>query len=248
MDLGLKGKRALVTGGTRGIGRAIAETLAAEGADVAICARNADQVAATVEALQGYGGKAMGEAVDVVEREKLAEFADQAVGALGGLDIVIANVSALAGEDWRAGLEVDVLGTVNTVDATWPHLERSEAGAIVVISSISAVVGSPVRAYNSVKAAIITYAANLAQQGAPKNILANSVSPGTIYFEGGVWHQRELNEPEAYKWALARNPMGRMGGPQEVANGAVFLASPAASFITGTNLIVDGAMSQRVQF
>ena len=130
MDLGLKGKRALVTGGTRGIGRAIAETLAAEGADVAICARNADQVAATVEALQGYGGKAMGEAVDVVEREKLAEFADRAVGALGGLDIVVANVSALAGEDWRAGLEVDVLGTVNTVDAAWPHLERSQAGAI----------------------------------------------------------------------------------------------------------------------
>ena len=248
MDLGLKGKRALVTGGTRGIGRAIAETLAAEGCDVAICARSADQVAATVETLQGHGGSAMGEAVDVVEREKLAAFAERAAGALGGLDILVANVSALAGEDWRAGLEVDIMGTVNTVDAAWPHLERSGSAAIVVISSIAAVVGGPVRAYNSVKAALITYAANLAQQGAPLNIRANSLSPGTIYFDGGVWHQRELNEPEVYKWALARNPMGRMGSPQEVANGAVFLASPAASFITGTNLIVDGAMTQRVQF
>jgi 3-oxoacyl-[acyl-carrier protein] reductase len=130
-----------------------------------------------------------------------------------------------------------------------PALEKSDAGAIVAISSIAAVESSgSVRPYNAVKAAVIAYVSNLAGALASRNIRANCVSPGTIYFEGGVWHQRELDAPEIYKGALAGNPMGRMGSAEEVANAVVFLASPAASFVTGTNLIVDGAFTNRVQF
>ncbi len=247
MDLNLKGKRALVTGGTRGIGRAIAETLAGEGADLAICARNSEEVADAVTALSASGGQCLGKAVDVGDKAALAAWITEAGEELGGIDIVVANVSALS-EDWQAGFDIDVMGTVNTVEAALPALEQSEAGAIVAISSVSAVVGSHVRAYNAVKAAVIAYVSNLAHQYADQNIRANSVSPGTIYFEDGVWGQRKRNQPEAFKAALERNPMGRMGTPQEVANAVAFLASPRASFITGTNLIVDGALTQRVQY
>jgi 3-oxoacyl-[acyl-carrier protein] reductase len=252
MDMELKGKRALVTGGTRGIGRAIAETLAQEGADVAICARNPDQVADAVASLSGHGGKAIGSAVDVSDKAALKSWIDSAAAELGGLDIVVANVSALADEaadkDWQAGFDIDIMATVHTVNAALPHLKKSEAASVVAISSVSALVGSPVRAYNAVKAAVIAYVSNLAHEFAGVNIRANTVSPGMIYFEDGVWGVREREQPEIFKASLARNPMGRMGTPQEVANAAVFLASPRASFVTGTNLVVDGAITQRVQY
>jgi len=141
------------------------------------------------------------------------------------------------------------MGTFHTVQAAMPHLERSDAGAILAISSVAALeFFGGARPYNSVKAALINYISNLSIELAPKGIRANTVSPGTIYFDGGVWQQRERDEPEVFKMALARNPMGRMGGPDEVAKAAVFLASPAAGFISGTNLIVDGALTQGVQY
>lgn len=253
MDLGLAGKNAIVTGGTRGIGRAIADRLAAEGCNVAICARDAGQVAEAVAALESSGVKATGAAVDVTDTPALKGWIDAAAGELGGLDVLVANVSALAGDPgeaaWRQAFEVDMLGTLHTIDGAQPHLERSDAGAIVAISSVSALqYFGGVRAYNSIKAALINHISNVAHALAPKGIRANSVSPGTIYFEGGVWHERELQQPEFYQAALQMNPMGRMGTPEEVANAAAFLASPAASFITGTNLIVDGALSQGVQY
>jgi 3-oxoacyl-[acyl-carrier protein] reductase len=253
MDLGLKGRKAIVTGGTRGIGRAIAQRLASEGCDVAICARNPEQVSETVEALKSKGVNASGASVDIADKVALDAWIAGAADELGGLDVLVANVSALAGADtedaWRAAFEIDMLGTRNTIDAALPHLEKSDAGAIVAISSTAALqYFGGVRAYSSLKAAVINHVSNLAHALAPKGIRANTVSPGTIYFEGGVWHQRELNEPEIYKFALGANPMGRMGKPEEVANATVFLASPAASFITGTNLIVDGAMAQGVQY
>ncbi len=252
MDLELKGKRALVTGGTRGIGRAIAETLASEGADIAICARNAEQVAETVTSLSGHGVRATGSVVDVSDKAVLNAWVDNAANELGGIDIVVANVSALSGaatdEDWQAGFDVDIMATVHTVEAALPHLAKSTAASIVAISSVSAVVGSQVRAYNAVKAAVITYVSNLAHEHAGQGIRANTVSPGMIYFEDGVWGWRERNQPDIFKASLARNPMGRMGTPQEVANATVFLSSPRASFITGTNLVCDGAITQRVQF
>lgn len=254
MDLGLKGKRAAVTGGTRGIGRAIAEQLAAEGCAVAVCARGEAAIVPTLEALTARGAPAVsGAAVDVRDRERLTAWADESAAALGGLDILVANVSGfgVAGDDaaWRDAFEVDMLATVHSVAAARPHLEKSDAGAIVAISSIAALeFFGGARPYNALKAALIVYVSNLSNELAPAGVRANSVSPGTIYFEGGVWDDRKRNAPAVYEAALARNPMGRMGGPDEVAGAAVFLASPAASFVTGTNLVVDGGLTQRVQF
>jgi len=253
MDLGLQGKKALVTGGSRGIGRAIAEGLAGEGADIAICARNDGPLQEVVAELAGQGVTAIGGAVDVADGPALKAWIESAAGELGGLDVVVANVSAMgaaAGEEaWRANFEIDLLGTVRTVEAALPFLEESESAAIVAISSIAGIeYFGGVRAYNALKAGLINYAASQASALAESGIRVNTVSPGTIYFEGGVWHQRELNEPDIHAAALAMNPMGRMGSPQEVAAAAVFLASPAASFISGSNLLVDGALTRGVQY
>ena len=254
MDLGLKGKKAVVTGGTRGIGRAIADLLADEGADVAICARNPAEVEAAASALSAKGVTATGGVVDVADSTALDQWMTAAADTLGGIDIVVPNVSALAGggdrDAWRRSLDVDIMGTVHTVEAALPYLEKSDAGSIVVISSVSGleILGPDIRPYNTVKAGLIAYVSNVSTLLARKGIRANTVSPGTIFFEGGVWDQRRINVPDVYKWALSRNPMGRMGTPEEVARAAVFLASPAASFITGTNLVVDGAITQRIQF
>jgi 3-oxoacyl-[acyl-carrier protein] reductase len=253
MDLGLKGCRALVTGGTKGIGGAIADLLAEEGASVALCARNAAEVAAKVAALQAKGVAATGRALDVADTAALRGWIAEAGAELGGLDIVVPNVSALAvGTDeaaWRGGFSVDILGTVAAVEAAMPFLERSTAGAIVVISSVSGrEIDFAAGPYGAFKAALIHYAQGLAYQLAPRNIRANSVSPGNTYFADGVWHRIEEGNPALFAEALRLNPTGRMARPEEVARAAVFLASPAASFITGTNLVVDGALTRGVQF
>ena len=154
------------------------------------------------------------------------------------------------GEDgWRRGFDIDIMGTVRAIDAAMPWLEKSAAAAIVVIATTAAVEEFfGVRPYASVKAALVNHTSILATNLAPKGIRANTVSPGTIYFEDGTWGRRKREAPEAFRMALERNPMGRMGRPEEVANAAVFLASPAASFITGANLVVDGGLTRRVQY
>ncbi|MBV9150308.1 MAG: SDR family oxidoreductase [Alphaproteobacteria bacterium] len=253
MDLGLQGKRAIVTGATRGIGRAIASLLAAEGCDVAICARHKEAVDQTAAALARSGVKATGGAVDVADLAALRRWIGEAAETLGGLDIFVANVSALAQgmdeDSWRKGFEIDVMGTVFGIEAALPLLEKSSAGSIVVVGSTAmAEVYGPTRSYAAVKATLIPYVKGLARNLAAKNVRANVVSPGNVYFQGGVWNLVEQRNPEMFASMLARNPTGRMGTPEEVANAVVFLASPRASFITGTNLIIDGALTQRVQF
>ncbi len=253
MDLGLAGKKAIVTGGTRGIGLAVANLLAAEGCDVAICARHREAVDATVAALARSGVKATGGAVDVADLAALRSWIAEAADTLGGLDIFIANVSALAqGMDeaaWRHGFEIDVMGTVFGIEAALPLLEKSAAGSIVVVGSTAlAEIYGPTRSYAAVKAALVPYVKGVARNLAAKNVRANMVSPGNVFFEGGVWDIVRQRNPDMFNGMLARNPTGRMGTPEEVANAVVFLASPRASFITGTNLIIDGALTQRVQF
>jgi 3-oxoacyl-[acyl-carrier protein] reductase len=256
MDLGLKGKRAIILGGTRGIGRAIADTLAGEGADVAVCARNADQVAETVAALKDKGVRATGASVDIADGKALSQWVEKAGNELGGIDILVSNAGAMAqGADekaWEANFRLDVLGAVNAFDAARPFLERAagERGdaAFVIIASVSAAESDNASSYGPIKAALIHYAKGLARQHAKRKIRTNVVSPGTVYFKGGVWNMVETNSPDYFRQAIERNPTGRMATPQEIANAAVFLASPVSSFTTGINMLVDGAISRRVNF
>ena len=253
MDLKLDGRKAIVTGGTRGIGHAIARRLALEGCGVGICARGGAKLDEVLAAFAAEGLAVVGAACDVADTDAVQQWTAAMAEQLGGIDIVVANVSALAGapgeDSWRAGLEVDVLGTVRTVEAAMPHLEESDAPAIVTVSSTAGVESfGGVRPYNAVKAALINYTSSLASALAERGIRANCVSPGTIYFEDGVWGQRRREEPERYETALALNPTGRMGTPEEVADAVAFLASPVSSFTTGANLIVDGGLTRRVQY
>jgi 3-oxoacyl-[acyl-carrier protein] reductase len=252
MDLGLKGLRAAVSGGTRGIGRAIAETLATEGASVSICARHDADVQQAVAALEAKGVDAFGSAIDVADGDGVKRWVEASAARFGGLDIVIANVSALAiGQDeasWRKSFEVDLLGCVRLVDAAMPWLEQSKAPAIVAISSVSGrEIDFAAGPYGTFKAALVHYIQGLAYQRAAQGIRANTVSPGNTYFPGGVWEKIEQGNPELFRKSLALNPTGRMGTPQEMANAVAFIASPAASFISGTNLVVDGALTRGVQ-
>jgi len=253
MDLRLNGSKVLVTGGTRGIGRAVVETFLEEGADVAFCARDAAEVAATEEALGEAGAVALGSVADVGDADALEAWVGEAAGRLGGIDVVVSNVSALAipdsPENWEASLRVDLMGTVRLIAAAMPYLEQSAAASIVTVSSVSGrEVDFASGPYGTVKSAIIAYTQGLAFQLAGKGIRANSVSPGNTYFPGGVWAQIEQGDPELFATAMSLNPTGRMGTPREMATAVVFLASPVSSFTTGTNLVVDGALTRGVQF
>lgn len=251
MDLQLSDRTALVTGGTKGIGRAVVEGLAAEGAKVAFCARTEADVEKAEEELRGAGHEVAGTAVDVADAEALAAWVGASAERYGGVDVVVANVSALAiGTDpdhWRASFEVDLMHTVRMVDAALPHLVASGVGSVIAVSSVSGrEVDFAAGAYGVMKAALVHYTSGLAFQQAGK-VRANTVSPGNTYFEGGVWEGIEQGNPDLYSTALGLNPTGRMARPEEIAYGVVMLASPRASFITGTHLVVDGALTRGVQ-
>jgi 3-oxoacyl-[acyl-carrier protein] reductase len=252
MDLQLTGRKALVTGGTRGIGRAIVRALLEEGAEVAFCARNADAVAATEAELLATGDKAIGSAVDVADGVALAEWVTASAAALAGIDVVVANVSAMSTADteetWQKCFTIDLMGAVRMVNAALPYLEQSTAGSIITVSSVS---GREIDffegPYGAIKAALIHYTQGLAYRLAPKGIRANTVSPGNTLFEGGSWDNARRNNPERFAATLALIPTGRLGTPEEMAAAVTFLASPVSSFTSGTNLVVDGALTRGVQ-
>lgn len=247
MDLGLNGLKVLITGGSKGIGRHCAEILVREGAKVSICARTA----ADVQQAAGDMG-VDGTAVDVSDKAALENWVTSSAKKMGGIDIVIGNVSALAVADdeaaWQSGFDTDMMHSVRLVNAAMPWLEKSKAASIVLVSSVSGrEIDFTGPAYGAFKAALVHYAQGLAYKLAPQGIRANTVSPGNTYFEGGIWNQIETGNPELFATALGLNPMGRMAKPEEVARGVVFLASPASSFTSGTNLVIDGALTKGVQ-
>lgn len=252
MDLKLAGKKALVTGGTRGIGRAIVQLLVAEGAKVATCARNAAEVSALQDMAAGNGQAITASVCDVGDKDAYEAWIGDNIALLGGADIFIANVSggAVAGEEgWRRSFDVDLMATVRGCEAVLPTMAEHGGGAIVIISSISGIeaFGGP-GAYGTIKAGLVSYSGQLAEAAAAHGVRVNCVSPGPIHVDDGFWGDMKTNQPEAYEAVCNRHASGRMGTTEEVANAAVFLASGAASWITGTNMIVDGGMTKRVQF
>jgi 3-oxoacyl-[acyl-carrier protein] reductase len=256
MDLQLKGKKAIVTGGTRGIGRAIVETLANERCAVAFCARNAEQITQAVGDLRARGVLAYGSVVDITDGNALKQWIAEVSDEMGGLDILVSSAGALAQgieEDaWMKNLQLDILGAVNAVEAALPMLKVSAQqtgdAAIVAIGSTASVTANTPSSYGAIKAALLHYIKGVARQNASNHIRANVVSPGMVYIEGGFWNKIEQQSPEFFKGSLARNPMGRMATAQEIANAVVFLASPSSSFTSGANLIIDGVLSDRVNY
>ena len=257
MDLKLKGRKAIVTGSTRGIGLRIARQLADEGMDLAICSRTPAAVEATVEELKQKGVNVIGDAVDVSDGEAYPAWIASAAERMGGLDVFVSNVSAGPTEPgeagWKALFDSDILATVRGCEAALPFLRKSDAGSIVLIASISGVMAKAlaapgIHAYGSAKAAIIAYGAQISKDLAKENIRVNMVSPGAIYFEGGPWDFIKQKAPAVYEAAVKETSMGRLGTPEEVAATVAFLASPVSSFTTSQNLHVDGGYMMHVAF
>ena len=252
MDLQLQGARALITGGSKGIGRAIAEALADEGCSIALCARNQEEIDAAVESLSSKGVNAFGKSVDVGNGDALKAWVEESAQALGGVDCMVCNVSggnAPGEEGWRANFEHDILGTVRCVEASLPYLEKSSNASILMISSTAAL-EKFIRAgaYNAMKAALLNYSGALAQDLGPKGIRVNSISPGPIMIAGGAWDRIKQNMSAFYEQTVAEIPVGRMGTAEEVAAQAALLASPRGAFTTGANVVIDGGITKRIQY
>ncbi len=255
MDLNLQGKRAIVTGGSRGIGKAILDVLVKEGASIATCARGSEALDKVLGEWQAQGIKAYGEAIDVTDAVAYTRWLENAAGHLGGVDIFISNVStriSSQGEQrWLDAFEADFLQHVRASELIVPFLQESDAGSLVFISSIASVMANIMpmeREYGVMKAALNAYAAQLAHRLAGSGIRSNFVTPGPINFEGGFWAQVKKADPALFERASQMPALRRHGTPQEVANAVAFLASPAAAYITGANLRVDGGALKQTQY
>jgi NAD(P)-dependent dehydrogenase (short-subunit alcohol dehydrogenase family) len=252
MDLGLKGKKVILTGGSRGIGRAALQIFCAEGCDVAFFSRNQEQVTETAGALSKHGGKVHGSTFDMNHVEGYRAWLTAAAEKLGGCDIFVPGASSSGSQltgDWQKSFEFDLMGTVNGCEALQPMLEKSGSGAVVIMSSTAAVETFIVpQAFNAIKAALLTYSKQLSQAWGPKGIRVNAVTPGPVSFPTGNWEAIKSAMPDFYNATATQFALGRFGAPDDIARGIVFLASPASSYTTGTNLVIDGGYTKRVQF
>lgn len=245
MSLSLAGKGAIITGGSRGIGFAIAETFAKHGAAVSLCARGAEGVEKAVAALRELGGTVHGAACDLSDKAQLDAYIDAANDAIGGVNILVCNASGFGRTDdesgWMAGIEVDILASVRASHAAVPLIAANGGGSVTHISTISALRPSlRTPPYGAVKAALNHYAQTQALALAKDNIRVNAICPGSIEFEGGVWDITRQNNRPLYDRILASIPAGRMGEPEDVADVALFLASDMARWVTGAVIPVDG--------
>jgi 3-oxoacyl-[acyl-carrier protein] reductase len=244
MNIDLTGRKAIICGGSRGIGRAIALGLAASGADVSICARGAETLEKTRAEIAKHGHKAHAASVDLGDAAAIKTYLAEAAAALGGIDVLVNNASAFGSADdeatWVASLAIDMLAIVHATQAALPFLKESK-GCVVNTSSISAM-GAAARQppYGAIKAAVIHYTNTQAAMYARSGIRVNGIAPGSIEFPGGVWDRRKSDNPKLYGAVLNSIPFGRLGTPEEVANVVLFLASPLASWITGQTIVVDG--------
>lgn len=249
MDLGLKGLKVIIGGATRGISKASAEVFAAEGCELGLFSRNGD---ALEDMKQELGGKVVTREFVLEDREGYRAMLTGLADQLGGCDIFVHSISSSGAQgtmDWDETYRLDMLGAVDGCEALEPYLEKSRAGSVILMSTTAAFETflAP-QAFNAIKAAVITYGKQLGQAWAPKGIRVNMVSPGPISYGGGNWEGIKALMPDLYTGITAQIPFGRMGTPEEVARTVVFLASPAAGYTTGTNVVIDGGFTKRVQF
>lgn len=253
MELGLAGKKVIMNGGAHGIGFETVKLFTAEGANVAFFSRDQGRIDAALAAVAGNPGKAQAQAFDMTgNAEGYKSWLSGAADSLGGCDIFVHTASASgmgATQDWQRCFDIDIMGAVLGIEALEGPLEASGAGSVIFMSSTAAVETFIMpQAFNALKAALITYASQLSQSLAPKGIRVNSVTPGPIEYPTGNWEMIKGAMPDFYNGTVAQMPMGRLGAPEEVARAVVFLASPASSYTSGTNLVVDGGFTKRVQF
>ncbi|QCI64185.1 SDR family NAD(P)-dependent oxidoreductase [Phreatobacter stygius] len=245
MSFDFKGKRVVIAGGSRGIGRSIALGFAEAGAGVSICARGADGLKATAAEIGRFGGAVHFAPCDLANAASIAGYIPAAAQALGGIDILVNNASGFGQGDteegWEAGMQVDIMAVVRASRAAQPFLEQAKGASIVNIASISGYRPSlRTAAYAAVKAAVIQYTTSQAAALSRKGIRVNCVAPGSVEFPGGMWEQRKTTDPTLYNRTLGSIPFGRMGSPEEIANVVLFLASPLASWVTAQTIVADG--------
>jgi 3-oxoacyl-[acyl-carrier protein] reductase len=246
MDLGLQGKKAIILGGSRGIGRYTAELMRREGASVAICARGAEGVAEAGEALQAMGdGTVFAQAANLEDGEETRAFVRAAIDALGGVDILIHNASGfdMTGDEagWERSFQVDMMAGVRAVEEATPALEESDAASITLIGSMASKQFFGRRSsYGPAKAAMRAYANELAQSLGKKRIRANAISPGAVHFPGGSWDTRKKEMPDFYASVEKSIPLGRLGTGEELARIIAFVASPAGMWINSAHIVADG--------